>query len=133
MVAGGDNCEYSNFEAQKASFPGLQTVQPDRRQFGKFTESMPIWYLKRPENCEDHRTGPGIFFGGTKLPKKPSERKTSEWTAAAVHGTAAAPALQPVFSYKISLDATFLLSQSVLTDALFSPTLLAVLLLLFCI
>ncbi|KDP30726.1 hypothetical protein JCGZ_15527 [Jatropha curcas] len=56
-------CEYSNFEAQKAYFFGLQTVRPDRRPFKKFTESMPIWYLKRPENYEDRRTGPGIFFG----------------------------------------------------------------------
>ncbi|KDP23058.1 hypothetical protein JCGZ_01678 [Jatropha curcas] len=55
-------CEYSNFEAQKACFHGLKTVQPDRRPFWKFTGSMPIWYLKRPENCEDRRTGPGIFF-----------------------------------------------------------------------
>ncbi|KDP35810.1 hypothetical protein JCGZ_10619 [Jatropha curcas] len=42
--------EYSNFEAQKACFLGLQTVWPGRRPFEKFTESMPIWYLKRPEN-----------------------------------------------------------------------------------
>ncbi|KDP35672.1 hypothetical protein JCGZ_09110 [Jatropha curcas] len=45
-------------------------------------------YLKRPENYEDRRTGPGIFFGGTELPKKPLERKTSEWT---VHGGSARP------------------------------------------
>ncbi|KDP42042.1 hypothetical protein JCGZ_03531 [Jatropha curcas] len=69
------DCEYPNFEAQKASFPELQTVRPDRRPFGKFTESMPIWYLKRPENYEDHRTGPGIFFGGRELSEKPPERK----------------------------------------------------------
>ncbi|KDP23179.1 hypothetical protein JCGZ_00328 [Jatropha curcas] len=25
---------------------------------------MPIWYLKRPKNYEDHGTGPGIVFGG---------------------------------------------------------------------
>ncbi|KDP30395.1 hypothetical protein JCGZ_18138 [Jatropha curcas] len=42
---------------------------------------MPIWYLKRPGHREDRGTGLGIFFGGPKLPKKPSERKkTGEWT-----------------------------------------------------
>ncbi|KDP29584.1 hypothetical protein JCGZ_19385 [Jatropha curcas] len=95
----------------------LRKVQLDQRPFGKFTESMPIWYLKRPKNYEDRRTGPGIFFGGTELPKKPLERKTSEWTAATVRGssarpprlqlppsTAAIPALQPGFSYKYSPD-----------------------------
>ncbi|KDP22950.1 hypothetical protein JCGZ_01758 [Jatropha curcas] len=112
---------------------------------------MPIWYLKRPENYEDRRIGPGIFFGGTKLPKKPLERKLasgqqppSTAAAPAVHigsyrpprrhlppSTAAAPSLQPGFSYKYSPDSSFLGTQSVLTDALFSPTLLAVLLLLF--
>ncbi|KDP31750.1 hypothetical protein JCGZ_14982 [Jatropha curcas] len=121
-----NKCEYSNFEAQKACFPGLQTVRPDRRPFGKFTESMPIWYLKHPENCEDRRTGPGIFFGGRELPKKQSERKTSEWTAAAIHGGSCRPPRRrrqlPPFH---GPDATFLLTQSVLTDALFSPTLLA--------
>ncbi|KDP37647.1 hypothetical protein JCGZ_07847 [Jatropha curcas] len=63
-------CEYPNFEAQRASFSGLQTVRPDRKPFGKFTGNMPIWYLKCPENYGDHRTGPGIFFGGPELPKK---------------------------------------------------------------
>ncbi|KDP35456.1 hypothetical protein JCGZ_10849 [Jatropha curcas] len=68
----------------------LDVVRPDRRPFEKFTESMPIWYLKHPENYEDRGTGPGIFFGGTELPKKPLERKTSEWTG---HGGTVAPAL----------------------------------------
>ncbi|KDP37698.1 hypothetical protein JCGZ_06839 [Jatropha curcas] len=56
---------------------------PDCKQSGrteghseKFTESMPIWYLKRPKNYEDRRTDPGIFYGGMELPKKAFERKT---------------------------------------------------------
>ncbi|KDP22013.1 hypothetical protein JCGZ_02857 [Jatropha curcas] len=75
----------------------------------KFTESMPIWYLKCPENCEGCRTGPGIFFGCTELPKRPLERKASK---SAGHGggsgrrqrrqlppsVAAEAALQPGFS-----------------------------------
>ncbi|KDP38290.1 hypothetical protein JCGZ_05176 [Jatropha curcas] len=68
-------CEYPNFEAQKASFFGLQTVRPDLRPFRKFTESMPIWYLKRSENYEDRRTGPGIFFWGSETPRKASGTK----------------------------------------------------------
>ncbi|KDP20584.1 hypothetical protein JCGZ_04211 [Jatropha curcas] len=68
-------CEYSNFETQKACFPRLQTVRLDRRLFWKFIGSIPIWYSKRPENYEDHGTGPGIFFGGLELPKNPLEWK----------------------------------------------------------
>ncbi|KDP34456.1 hypothetical protein JCGZ_11927 [Jatropha curcas] len=44
---------------------------------------MPIWYLKRPGCREDRGIGPGIFFGGPKLPKKPPERKTSTTAASA--------------------------------------------------
>ncbi|KDP28967.1 hypothetical protein JCGZ_19665 [Jatropha curcas] len=68
-------------QAQKASFPRLQTVRPDRMSFWKFTGSIPIWYLKRPGRSEDRGTGLGIFFGGLELPKKPSKRKKiGEWT-----------------------------------------------------
>ena len=111
----GHECEYSNFEAQKACFPGLQIVRPDRRTFGKFTESMPIWYLKRPKNCEDRRTGPGIFFGGMELPKKPLERKTSK---SAGHGGGARPPagfslyIQPrfvIFRHSVCVDGRSLL------------------------
>ena len=61
-----------------------QTVRPDRRPFWKFTESMPIWYLKCPGRREDRETGPGIFFGGPELPEKPRERDTGDITA---HGS----------------------------------------------
>ncbi|KDP37836.1 hypothetical protein JCGZ_06391 [Jatropha curcas] len=102
-----DMCEYSNFEAQKACFPRLQTVRLDRRPFEKFTESMPIWYLKPPENYKDRGTGPGIFFGGTELPKKPWTEKLASGqdrvTAAAVHGGSSRRPLrrrhQPGFPY----------------------------------
>ncbi|KDP27128.1 hypothetical protein JCGZ_22037 [Jatropha curcas] len=82
-------CHCVNTQILRLKKPGSPDCKPSGRTGGhseKFTESMPIWYLKRPENYEDRRTGPGIFFGGTELPKNPLERKTSEWTAAAVHG-----------------------------------------------
>ncbi|KDP21884.1 hypothetical protein JCGZ_03252 [Jatropha curcas] len=109
--------------------------RPDRRLFGKFTESMLIWYLKRPKNYEDRRTGPGIFFGGTELPKRPLERETSKSTGNGGGGGVCPsrrrrPPSSPGFSYKYSPGVTFLGTQSVLTEALFSPTLLTVLLLL---
>ncbi|KDP30548.1 hypothetical protein JCGZ_15257 [Jatropha curcas] len=63
--------ELVNLTLLQACFLGLQTVRPDQRPFGKFTESMPIWYLKRLENYEDHGTGP-------ELPEKPPERRISK-------------------------------------------------------
>ncbi|KDP24012.1 hypothetical protein JCGZ_27040 [Jatropha curcas] len=52
---------------------------------------MPIWYLKCPKNYEDRRTGPGIFFGGPKLPKKPPEQDKSTGRRARPQGRAHPP------------------------------------------
>ncbi|KDP41068.1 hypothetical protein JCGZ_03174 [Jatropha curcas] len=57
-------------------FPDCKQSDRSGGRSEKFTESMPIWYEERPENYEDRRTGPGIFFGGMELPKKAFEHKT---------------------------------------------------------
>ncbi|KDP20433.1 hypothetical protein JCGZ_06024 [Jatropha curcas] len=116
------HCEYSNFEAQKAYFPGLQTVRPDRKPFAKITESSQVWYLKHPKNCEDRRTRPGMFFGGTELRKSLWNEKLASGqdrvAAAAVHGGSGRPSARvfpintaPIdsFTHSICVDGCSLL------------------------